>query len=65
MHIKNSKISRFSIKKILKCFCNDLTAVQTAWVLWINRNTSNRFYNLFRQKIYDHQCELFEELKLK
>lgn len=65
MHIKNSRISRFTIKKILKCFCNDLTATQTAWVLWIHRNTSNRFYNLFRQKIYDYQCKLFDELKLK
>lgn len=64
MHIKNSRISRFETKKILKCFSIDLTAMQTSKLLWFNRNTINRFYGLFRDVIYEHQFQLFTKLKL-
>lgn len=65
MHLKNSKVSRYKIKKVLNCFSNDLTALQTAGVLWLHRNTINRFYNLFRNIIYEQQLKLFHELKMK
>ena len=32
-------------------FCEDITASKTAVLLGINRNTINRYFNLFRQKI--------------
>ena len=48
---KHSKLSPYKIKKILKCFSMDLTALQSADFLGLNRNTINRFYKLFREKI--------------
>lgn len=44
-------LSDYKIKKIMKCFCLDLTASKTAALLGINRNTVNRYFNLFRQQI--------------
>lgn len=49
--LKYSKLSDYKIKKILKCFCEDLPATKTAKILNLNRNTIDRFYNLFREKI--------------
>ncbi len=37
--------------KNLKCFCIDLPTVQTAEITKINRNTINRYYNKFRERI--------------
>ena len=48
---KYSKLSLYKIKKILYCFSQDLTAMQTANLLGINRNTINRYYKIFREKI--------------
>ena len=47
----SNKLSRYKIKKILECFCIDIPANKTAVLLKINRNTINRYYNLFRQLI--------------
>jgi transposase len=49
--IKYSKISEYKIKKILKLFCEDLTAVKAANILKLNRKTINRYYGIFREKI--------------
>ena len=35
----------------MRHFCEDITASKTAALISINRNTINRYYNLFRQKI--------------
>lgn len=35
----------------MHCFCVDITASQTAELLGMNRNTINRYFLLFRQKI--------------
>jgi len=35
----------------LKCFCEDIPATKTASILDLNRNTINRFYTIFREKI--------------
>ena len=48
---KYCKLSQYKIKKILYCFSQDLTAIQTANFLKLNRNTINRYYRLFREKI--------------
>jgi transposase-like protein len=48
---KYSKIKNFKVKKILKCFCEDLPATKTASLLQLNRKTIDRYYNIFREKI--------------
>ena len=52
-----SKISKYKIKQIQKCFCLDLTATQTCGITGLNRNTINRYYNLSRDAIYKYQEE--------
>lgn len=47
----NKGLSDYKIKKIMRYFCEDITASKTAILLGINRNTINRYFNLFRQKI--------------
>jgi len=49
--LKYSKISPYKIKKILKCFSEDLPATKTAALLNFNRKTVDRYYNLFREQI--------------
>lgn len=53
--LKRAKISKYRQKKILRCFCQDLTATQTSNLLGLNRNTVNRYYHLFRQVIAKYQ----------
>ncbi len=52
---KYSKISTQKIHKILQCFCEDIPAVKTAVLVGLNRNTIDRFYNIFREKILLHE----------
>jgi len=47
----NKGLSEYKIKKIMLYFCEDITASKTAILLGINRNTINRYFNLFRLKI--------------
>ena len=61
--MKYSKISNHQIKKILKCFCDELTAVQTAKQLHLNRNTIDRHYTIFREKIATYQETQMKQLK--
>jgi len=44
-------LSDYKIKKIMRYFCEDITASKTAILLVINRDTINRYFNLFRHKI--------------
>jgi transposase-like protein len=55
MAVKYSKLSDFKIKKIIQCFCVDLTADQASVILGLNRNTLNRYYKIFREQIYRKQ----------
>lgn len=55
--IRFSKLSTFKIKKVIQCFCLDLTASQTAKLLNLNRNTVNRLFNIFRTSIYKYQID--------
>jgi len=48
---KYAKISEAKFKKILKLFCVDLTAVQIAQIIGLNRNTVNKYLKLMRQQI--------------
>jgi transposase-like protein len=49
--LKHSKISSYKQKKILRCFCEDIPSTKTAKILELNRNTIDRYYNIFREKI--------------
>ena len=50
----SNSLSDYKIKKIMMFFCEDITASKTALLLGINRNTINRYFLLFRQKIAAH-----------
>jgi transposase-like protein len=49
--LKYSKLTKYKIEKILKCFSEDLPAVKAAALLGFNRKTVDRYYNIFREKI--------------
>lgn len=55
--LKYAKLSRYQIRKILRCFCIDIEASKTAELLTFNRNTVNRYYRLFRVCVYRFQTE--------
>lgn len=61
MPVKYSKISDYKIKKIIRCFCVELTATQTSVLLQINRNTINRYYLMFRKVIFKKQTSDLEK----
>lgn len=50
-YIYEARISESKFQKILYFFCQDETATKTAIYTQINRNTINRFFNLFRTRI--------------
>lgn len=50
--LKYNKISEYKIKKILKLFCQDIPAIKAAGILELNKNTTDRYYNIFREKIF-------------
>tara|TARA_B100000745_G_C20027690_1_gene349701 strand:+ start:73 stop:741 length:669 start_codon:yes stop_codon:yes gene_type:complete len=55
---KKNGLSLYRQRKLVSLFCADLTATQTAQVMGINRNTANRYYRVFRERIRDHQLAL-------
>ena len=61
--IKNSKISKYHFSKLIQCFCLDLTAIQTKGLLGLNRNTINRYFNIFRKCIHNHQISELNQFK--
>ena len=63
--LKYAKISKRFQKKILKCFCEDLTATQTARILGLNRNTVNKYYQRFRLAIVLYQDSINKDFKGK
>lgn len=52
-----AKLSEYKIKKILKCFCEDINAVTSAHLLELNRKTTDHYYNLFRERIAQDSLE--------
>lgn len=59
--LKYSKLSLYKIKKIVWHFCLDIDATKVSYLLGLNRKTINRFYNLFRQSIFEHQFKEFKK----
>ena len=60
--MKYSKLSHYTIKKILKDFCLELTAVQTAKILRVNRHTVDRYYQLLRERIAEYEEKNLKQL---
>ena len=58
--MKHSKLNDYKIKRILQCFCLELTATQASKQLRLNRNTVDRYYRIFREKIV-----VFQEQNLR
>lgn len=46
-----SRISEAKIREVVRCFAVDLTALQTAELCGLNRNTVNRIYRGLRERI--------------
>lgn len=61
MMLKKAKLSHYQIKKIIECFCLDLTATQTSKLLQFNRKTINNYYNKFRNAIALNQKDEFQK----
>ena len=53
--IKNSKLSNNQIRKIIDCFVLELSSIQTAKHLSINRHTVDRIFLIIREKIAYYQ----------
>jgi len=62
MELARAKISQYQIKKIIKHFCVDIEASKAAYLIGINRNTVNRYYNLFRKVIYQQRSKELKQL---
>jgi transposase len=62
MLVKSAKLSNYKIKKIIKCFIIDIDATKTSLIVNVNRNTVNRYFNLFRLLIYHKQQEEFKRI---
>lgn len=61
--MKNCPLSKYKVRKIIKCFCVELTATQTSKLLDINRNTVNRYYRIFRELIAQHQVDQIKKIR--
>lgn len=55
--LKRQKISSTKFNKVLRYFCQDLTALKTSELIGINRKTVDRYYNLFRSLIFENQLK--------
>ncbi len=58
----NRPLSDYKIKKILWHFIIDINATQASELLSINRNTINRYYNIFRKLILEYQIDKFHNI---
>lgn len=59
--LKHSRISNYKLKKILKYFVEDFSASEASKRTKLNRNTINRYYNIFRYIIKLLLAELILE----
>jgi transposase len=55
-YIKFSRISEAKFRELLRHFTHDLDAFTIASLVQLNRNTVNRYLNLFRKRIAEF-CE--------
>ena len=55
--MKYSHLINYKVKKIMMCFCDDLTASIMAKILSITRNTIDVYFNEFRLKILENSIK--------
>lgn len=55
-YVLRSKISEAKFRQLVRCFSLDLDARQTAAIASLNRNTTNRYFHLIRQRVAE-LCE--------
>jgi transposase len=55
--LKQAKITVYKQRKILKYFCEDISASKVAKLLGFNRKTVDLYYGLFREAIMHHCIE--------
>ena len=53
--LKNSRLSNYQIRKIIEYFALELTSVQTAKQLKINRKTIDRVFQIIRERVAHRQ----------
>lgn len=56
-YIKKSHLSEKKFRQIVKSFCMDFTAQDTADWVRVNRKTVNRLFGLFRERIFKQSLE--------
>jgi len=59
--MKFNRLSKYKIRKILEAFSKDLNASVAAEILRLNRNTINRYYNLFRKAVFKETLVILEK----
>lgn len=59
-----AKISSYKIKKILECFAQDYSSVEASKLTNLSRNTTDRYYNIFRKIIRQLFVDLLQVLPL-
>jgi transposase-like protein len=52
--MKYSRLSTQKVNKLIRCFCEDITATSAAKIIGVNRNTVNSYYREFREKILSY-----------
>ncbi len=60
-----NSLSEYKVKKIILCFCEDIDATKTSRLLGINRKTINRYFHIFREKIFYVSLTVFYILEQK
>jgi transposase len=58
-YVYHSKLTEVEFESLLKCFCLDLTSMQAAALLGLNRNTINRYYLKLRKLICSHYNDAY------
>lgn len=51
--LKRTRISRLKFSLIVRYFCDDLTALETSKLVRVNRHTAEKYFGLFRQRIFE------------
>ena len=46
-------------KELLRCFAADIEATKTAQICFLNKNTVNKYYKMFRQEIYKYSFKYY------
>jgi len=54
---KRSRISRVKFNLIVRYFCDDLTALTASQLIGVNRHTVERYYTLFRRRIFEESSK--------